>query len=78
MKSILKALRPEEVWQPRVGAPLGNRNALKTGAHTSEARALRKNVAYIRRRMKALTARAEEELRGRMANSEQGVTNGEQ
>jgi len=55
-------LRPEDIWQPRIGAPPGNRNALKTGAHTSQARQLRKDVAYILRRMKSLMERAEEEL----------------
>jgi hypothetical protein len=28
-KTSLKLLRPEQVWQPRMGAPRGNRNAAK-------------------------------------------------
>jgi uncharacterized protein YjcR len=33
--------------KPKGGAPLGNRNALKTGRHTAQMRALRKEVWTI-------------------------------
>ena len=33
--------------KPKGGAPLGNRNALKTGCHTAQMRALRKEVRAI-------------------------------
>ena len=41
------------------GAPKGNRNALKTGRHTAEIRALRHRLADFRRRAKAAIAAAE-------------------
>jgi hypothetical protein len=28
-KTTIKLLRPEQVWQPKLGAPIGNRNAAK-------------------------------------------------
>lgn len=33
--------------KPKGGAPLGNRNALKTGRHTAQVRALRKEIWTI-------------------------------
>jgi hypothetical protein len=33
--------------KPKGGAPLGNRNAFKTGCHTAQMRALRKEVMTI-------------------------------
>lgn len=33
LTSSIKMLRPEQVWHPRVGAPLGNRNRLRHGNH---------------------------------------------
>ena len=50
------------VVRRRRGAPHGNRNALKTGAHTKEVRSLRKQVTSVRRTMKLLIACAKEEL----------------
>lgn len=65
MKTTFKMLGPKDVWHPRVGAPRGNRNALKTGAHTKEVRNLRKQVTSVRRTMNLLIACAREELAGR-------------
>lgn len=65
MNSTIKILRPDEVWQPTIGAPAGNRNAFKTGTHTKEVRVLRKQVTATRRTMKRLIACAKEELRER-------------
>ncbi len=62
MKSTIKMLRPKDLWHPHIGAPCGNRNALKTGAHTKEARSLRKQVTSMRRTMKQLIEAAKEEL----------------
>ena len=52
----------------RRGAPPGNRNALKTGAHVKEVRTLRKQITSARRTMKLLIACAKEELAGRRMN----------
>jgi hypothetical protein len=53
---MIKFLRPEEVWQPKLGAPRGNRNAFKTGCYASEPRALRKEIAAWKRETRALLA----------------------
>ena len=62
MTSTIKLLRPEDVWHPRIGAPLGNRNRLKTGRHSDECKATRRAIAWWRRETRALLARAEVEL----------------
>ena len=62
MKTTIKILRPEDVWHPKLGAPRGNRNAWKTGAHRPELRDLRKAVAVWRRATDALIARGQKEL----------------
>jgi hypothetical protein len=68
-KLILNPLRPENVWQPKVGAPLGSRNALKTGKHTAEAKALRKRVwtflSDVRGALADLESRRPKRPRGR-------------
>ncbi len=58
-KTKIKMLRPEDVWQPKLGAPFGNRNAWKTGAHRKEYRETRKQIADWRRTTNALIAEAE-------------------
>src|SRR5436309_14271911 len=55
-------LRPEDVWQPRIGAPLGNCNRLKTGHHRRPCKELRRTIAQWRRETKALMADAKREL----------------
>lgn len=63
VKTKIKILRSEDVWQPRLGAPRGNRNAWKTGAHRKELRDARKEIAAWLRTTQALVAEAEKELR---------------
>ena len=62
MTSTIKMLRPEDVWHPRIGAPIGNRNRLKHGRYTRECRALRKAIADWRSTTKGLMTVAEREL----------------
>ena len=57
-KTTINLLRPEQVWQPKIGGTFGNRNALKTGAHTAQVRAWRKRVADWRRRVRVALAEA--------------------
>src|SRR5206468_5240918 len=59
--STFKMLRPEDVWHPRVGAPPGNRNRLKTGYHTRACKELRRHIAQWRRETNVLMARAQRE-----------------
>lgn len=56
---MIKPLRPEDMWQPKLGAPVGNRNAWKTGAHSAPVRDWRKRVADWRRRVRAAVAAAQ-------------------
>ena len=56
------AKRPVLRVKNRGGAPKGNRNAFKTGAHTREIRELFARVADLKRRMKAAIAAVEEEM----------------
>lgn len=58
-KTKIKMLRPEYVWQPKLGAPCGNRNAWKTGAHRKAYRDARKQIAGWMRTTNALIAEAE-------------------
>jgi hypothetical protein len=46
----------------RTGAPDGNRNALKTGYHTREAKALRARIRDLKRRARQAIAQVEMEL----------------
>ncbi|HEY8947446.1 MAG TPA: hypothetical protein VIM56_01035 [Rhizomicrobium sp.] len=56
---MIKMLRPEDVWQPKLGAPRGNRNRFKTGLYTNEAKALRKQIAAWKRETRTLLQRVE-------------------
>ena len=47
LTTTIKRLRPEDVWQPPIGAPKGNKNALKTGRYTTEKKALRRRIAAL-------------------------------
>jgi hypothetical protein len=74
--STFKILRPDEVWQPRVGARPGNKNALKHGRYTAERKAHRKKVAMINafvrnvlRRARRVVFRAEEGIRNRASSN---------
>jgi len=70
--STIKILRPEDVWHPRIGAPLGNRNHLKHGRQTKECKAIRRAIAEWRRDTKALMAHADRELALHIAPKLQG------
>jgi hypothetical protein len=56
-KTTFKQLRPEDVWHPKSGPPFKNRNAVKTGLHTAEIRALRNAIQHLRRRARAAIAK---------------------
>jgi len=56
-------LRAFDVWQPKRGAPFGNRNAFKTGMHTKVPRALRKEIARWKRETRALLLKVERDAR---------------
>jgi hypothetical protein len=46
-RSTIKLLRPDQVWQPRIGAPLENQNALKP------INAINRQVRDLKRRIRA-------------------------
>jgi hypothetical protein len=52
-------MKNNDLARRKLGAPFGNRNALKTGAHTAEVRAWKKRVAAWRRRVRVALAEAE-------------------
>ena len=52
----------EDVWHPRVGAPVGNRNRRKHGGMTDECKELRHLIAHWRRQTSALLAQALREV----------------
>jgi hypothetical protein len=60
--TALPAATPQDIVRRRSGGQPGNRNALKTGAHTKEARVLRKRVTSARRAMKLLIGCVKEEF----------------
>lgn len=49
-------LRERPPGAPKRGAPFGNRNAVKSGRHTAEQRALKRRIADWRRRVRAALA----------------------
>ena len=59
---MIKLLRPDEVWQPKLGAPFGNRNGRRAGPHDAHARALASRIAKVRKLAKALILQANEEV----------------
>jgi len=48
---MIKLLRPDQVWQPRLGPPPGNRNAAKAiiplSTHLARIRALKRRAKAI-------------------------------
>lgn len=58
LTSSLKMLRPDDVWQPRMGAPRGNHNRLVHGNQTGEVKELRRLIAQWRRETAVLLAQA--------------------
>ena len=70
VKTKINILRPEDVWQPKIGAQHGNRNAWKNGHFVKEVRDLKKQVAAWKRTTRTLLQQIEKEfpsppLRGR-------------
>ncbi len=56
--SSFKPLRPEDVWHPRIGAPLGNQNALKHGRYTKARKAQKKRLALLNAGVREIVRRA--------------------
>jgi hypothetical protein len=52
---MVKPLRFEDVWHPKLGAPYGNRNAVKPSLHTP--------MAQLETRLRAIKARLRRILR---------------
>jgi len=52
-KTTIKLLRPDQVWQPRLGPPIGNRNAAKPFPPLST---LRARIRALKRRARAVMA----------------------
>jgi len=61
--SSFKILWPGDVWNPRMGAPPGNRNRLKNGRYTKKAKALRARVFDFKKRVKVMLAAVDEETK---------------
>lgn len=59
LTTTIKLLRPDDVWRPPIGAPKGNKNALKTGRHTTEKKALRRQMAKLIKRAHVAMAEVE-------------------
>jgi hypothetical protein len=49
-QSTIKLLRPDQVWQPKIGAPYSNQNAL------TPLNAIRRRVRDLKRRLRAAQA----------------------
>jgi hypothetical protein len=60
---MIKMLRPDQIWQPKLGAPRRNTNARKHGKRDAHARALRSRIARVRKLAKALILQANEEVK---------------
>ena len=56
MKTTTQLLAAGRSYNPKGGAPRGNRNALKTGRHTADKRALRRQLAAFIRTALAVAA----------------------
>lgn len=52
LKTTIKGLRFDEVWQPRIGGKPGNRNAYKTGFYSADMRDLRRRIARWRQKVR--------------------------
>lgn len=52
-------------YNPKGGAPRGNRNALKTGQHTARMRAVRKQISSFIARARAIAEMVEADVRQR-------------
>jgi hypothetical protein len=65
---MIKILRPDDVWQPKLGAPVGNRNARRAGPRDAQARELHRRIAALKRNAKALMSRVRRESKCRKAH----------
>jgi hypothetical protein len=65
VKTTSQLLAVGRSYNPNGGAPLGNRNALKTGQHTGRNRALRRQVTAFIRTARAIAARVEARVKER-------------
>ena len=65
MKTTIKILRPEQIWQPRIGPPAGNRNARKHGRYGRDFQSARKRLrAFVKRaRAACFEVRAQEAVK---------------
>lgn len=64
-KTTTQLLAVGRSYNPRGGAPKGNRNALKTGRHTTAKRELRRKVALFMARAAEISAMVEARVAGK-------------
>jgi hypothetical protein len=65
VKTTSQLLAVGRSYNPKGGAPPGNRNALKTGQHTGRNRALRRQVTTFIRNARAVAAMVEAQVKAR-------------
>jgi hypothetical protein len=65
VKTTSRYLALGRSYNPKGGAPKGNRNALKSGRYTAEKRAMRRRIAGLIRRAHGAIAMVDESLRAR-------------
>ena len=73
LTTMIKLLRPEDVWQPPLGAPKGNKNALKSGRYTTDKKALRRQMARLIKRAHVAMAEVEKRLPRRKPGPKAGA-----
>jgi hypothetical protein len=72
VKTTSQYLAVGRSYNPKGGAPRGNRNALKSGRYTAEKQAIRRRIAGLIRRANAAIAMVDASLRARR-RAPQGV-----
>jgi uncharacterized protein YjcR len=65
VKTTSQLLAVGRSYNPKGGAPRGNRNALKTGQHTGRKRELRSQLAAFIRNARAVAAMVEAQVKAR-------------
>ncbi|HEX3945055.1 MAG TPA: hypothetical protein VHW69_13295 [Rhizomicrobium sp.] len=65
MKTTTQLLAVGRSYNPKGGAPRGNRNALKTGRYTADKQALRRQIAAFIRNALAVAAMSDARVTGR-------------
>ena len=58
-KTEIKLLGTSQAWHPKVGAPVGNRRAWKTGVHSAPVRDMRRRIRAVHAHAREAMARAE-------------------